>query len=450
MNRRELLAGTAAAAGLALVPRLALAQGAPAGAPVQITFWHAMAGPLGEELKRVCEAFNAAQKAAVVEPVFKGTYPETMTAAIAAFRAGKAPHLVQMYEVGTGSMLAAGAAVKQVWQLADETGVRLDPAIYMPAVRSYYSLPDGRMASMPFNSSTPIMWCNKDLFERAGLDPERPPETWEQVVTAAEALRSKGGAKVGMTTAWPTWVHLECFGAIHDVPFATRANGFEGLDAELVFNAPAMRSHITRLLEMAKAGTFTYAGRGAAGDSLFPAGETGISFNSSGLRAAVVRDARFRPAAAQLPYDPAVRATPNNSIIGGASLWTMTAPDRTPAEYKAVAAFLAFLAQPDTDASWHQRTGYVPVTLGGAGLSLAQGYYARNPGADIPIRQLNRGEVTVNSKGLRLGRLTEIRTIIEEEFETALQGKQDAATALDAAVARGNKVLREFERSVSR
>jgi len=445
MNRRELLLGTAASAGLALAPQLTQAQ----AAPVRIVFWNAMAGALGEELKRVCEAFNAAQSAALVEPVFKGTYPETMTAAIAAFRAGKAPHLVQMYEVGTGSMLAAGAAVKQVWQLEQDTGIRLDPAIYMPAVRGYYSLADGRMASMPFNSSTPIMWYNKKVFERAGLDPERPPETWEQVASAAEAIRSKGAAKVAVTTAWPSWVHLECFGAIHDVPFATRANGFEGLDAELVFNGPPIRSHISRLIDMAKAGTFTYAGRGAAGDSLFPAGDTGISFNSSGFRAAVVRDARFRFGTAMLPFDPAIKATPNNSIIGGASLWTMTAPDRTAAEYKAVASFLAFLARPDTDALWHQRTGYVPVTLGGAGLSLAQGYYARNPGADMPIRQLNRGEVTANSKGLRLGRLTEIRAIIEEEFETALQGKQDAATALDAAAARGNKVLREFEKSVS-
>ncbi|TCT04342.1 sn-glycerol-3-phosphate ABC transporter substrate-binding protein UgpB [Aquabacter spiritensis] len=447
MNRRHLLAGAAALTAAAALPAAFAAPARAQDRPV-VTFWHAMSGPLGEEVKKVCDAFNAAQSAVTVAPVFKGTYGETMTAAIAAFRAGQAPHLVQVFEVGTGSMLGAGPAVRQVWQLAQETGIAFDPAAYMPAVRSYYSLPDGSMAAMPFNSSTPVMWLNADLFERAGLDPAAPPATWQEVAAAADALKTKASAKVAMTTAWPTWVMMENFGALHDLPYATKANGFEGLDAELVFNAPPYVAQIQRLLDMAKAGTFTYGGRGAAGDQIFPVGETGLSFNSSAVRAAFSRDAKFRFAAALLPYDPSVRASPNNSIIGGASLWTMTAPRRTPAEYKAVADFLKFISQPDSDARWSKATGYVPVTLAGAGLSLAQGYYARTPGADIAIRQLNRGAVTENSKGLRLGRLPEIRTIIEEEFEAALQGRQGAQAALDSAVARGNKVLREFEKSM--
>ena len=104
--------------------------------------------------------------------------PETLTAAIAAWRADQAPHLVQIFEVGTGSMLAAGPATKQVWKLAEETGVTLDPAVYIPGVRGYYSLPDGRLASMPFNSSTSVMWYNKDAFKAAGMDPEKAPATW--------------------------------------------------------------------------------------------------------------------------------------------------------------------------------------------------------------------------------------------------------------------------------
>lgn len=444
MNRRELLAGAAAFTAASALPGLpARAQGR-----TPFIFWHAMSGPLGEEVKRVCDAFNASQAEAIVEPVYKGSYTEAMTAAIAAFRAGQAPHLLQVFEVGTGSMLGAGPAVKQIWQLSQETGLPIDPNAYMAAVRGYYSLADGRMASMPFNSSTPVMWINKDIFERAGLNPEQPPATWQEVVSAAKAIKAKGAAKVPVTTAWPTWVMMECYGAIHDQPYATKANGFEGLDAELVFNAPAYVKQIQRLLDMAKDGTFTYGGRGASGDQLFPAGETAISFNSSGSRSAIARDAKFRFGTALLPYDPEVRPTPNNSIIGGASLWVMTAPSRTPAEYKAVAAFLKFIAQPENDARWSQATGYVPVTLAGAGVSLAQGYYARTPGADIAIQQLNRGTVTVNSKGLRLGRLPEIRTIIEEEFEAALQGKQNAQAALDSAVTRGNKVLRDFEKSM--
>lgn len=444
MNRRTLLTGAAAlsaATALAGVPGIAQAR-------TSFIFWHAMSGPLGEEVKKVCDAFNASQGEFSVEPVYKGSYGETMTAAIAAFRAGQAPHLLQVFEVGTGSMLGAGPAVKQIWQLSQETGLSIDPATYMPAVRGYYSLPDGRMASMPFNSSTPVMWINKGVFEKAGLNPAEPPATWQDVVAAAKTIKEKGAAKIPVTTAWPTWVMMECYGAIHDVPYATKANGFEGLDAELVFNTPPYVKQIQRLLDMAKDGTFVYGGRGAAGDQLFPAGETAISFNSSAARAGIARDAKFSFATALLPYDPDVRATPNNSIIGGASLWVMTAPNRAPAEYKAVASFLKFISQPENDARWSQATGYVPVTLAGAGVSLAQGYYARNPGADIAIQQLNRGTVTVNSKGLRLGRLLEIRNIIEEEFEAALQGKQNAQAALDSAVIRGNKVLRDFEKSM--
>lgn len=445
MNRRELLTGAAAVATTAAVaPRLAFAQ----SDRVTVAFWHAMSGPLGEEVGRVCERFNASQGRFAVEPVFKGSYPETMTAAIAAFRAGQAPHIVQMFEVGTGSMLGAGAAVKQAWQLSLETGVALDPSIYMAAVRGYYSLADGRMASMPFNSSTPVMWLNRDILEKAGFDPDQPPATWQDVVAYADAVKSKGAAEIAVTTAWPTWVHLECYGAIHDLPYATKANGFEGLDAELAFNTAPYAKHVQRLIDMAKAGTFVYGGRGNTGEKAFPAGSTAISFTSSAGRAAIKRDAKFSFAAAMLPWDPEVRAEPNNSIIGGASLWTMTAPSRTADEYLAVASFFAFLAEPANDARWHQSTGYVPVTYGGAGLSVAQGYYEANPGTDIAIRQLNRGTVTENSKGLRLGRLVEIRTIIEEEFELALQGQQDAQTALDKAVERGNRVLREFQQSM--
>src|SRR4051794_31152150 len=169
MYRRTLLTGTAAlAAGATAFASPARAQGA---GRTRVTFWHAMNGALGDELNKLCAGFNKAQEETEIVPVFKGTYPETLTAAIAAWRAGQAPHLVQMFEVGTGSMLAAGPAVKQVWQLAQETGVNIDPEKYIGAVRGYYSLPDGRMASCPFNSSTAVLWVNADAMEKAGLDP---------------------------------------------------------------------------------------------------------------------------------------------------------------------------------------------------------------------------------------------------------------------------------------
>jgi sn-glycerol 3-phosphate transport system substrate-binding protein len=454
MKRRTLLSGAAA---LALVPAAAQA------AQTKIVFWHAMSGALGDEVTRLCTAFNASQTEVEVQPIFKGSYPDLLTAAIAAARAGQAPHLAQIFEVGTGTMLAAGPAVKQAWQLSQETGVAIDPANYVAAVRGYYSLADGRMASIPFNSSTTVMWYNKDAFATAGLDPAKPPATWQELVAQARVLKEKWAiptmakAKadgktvpdlVAMTTAWPTWIHVEQYSALHNLPFASKADGFEGLDAVLEFNSAKHVKHIQRLLDMAKEGTFRYGGRDNAASPVFPAGGAAIQFDSSGSRGDIAKGAQFAWAETYMPYDPEIIAQPNNAIIGGASLWCMTAPSRTAPEYAGVAKFVAFLATPENAAAWHQHTGYVPVTLAGYELSRQQGFYDKNVGADLPLKELTRGTVTDNSRGLRLGRLPEIRNIMQEELEKALQGQQSAQAAMDVSVTRGNVVLRAFEKSV--
>jgi sn-glycerol 3-phosphate transport system substrate-binding protein len=441
MQRRSLLAGSAA---LLAAPFIR----AKAAEKLKIVWWHAMTASLADEVNRLATLFNAQQDAIEVQPIYKGGYGDTLTATIAAVRAGQAPNLVQVFEVGTGTMLAAGKAVKQIWELAQETGVNLDPKAYIPAVRGYYSLADGRMASMPFNSSTAVTWYNKDAFRAAGLDPEKPPVTWQDVAQATEAIKAKKAAEVPMATSWPTWIQLEEYSALHNIPFASKDDGFAGLDAELKIDSPAHLKQVQRLLDMAKQGTFQYAGRDNAPDPLLVSGQAAIAFNSSGMRGTLAKSAKFDWGVTYLPYDPDLIATPLNSIIGGASLWVMTAPNRTPDEYKAAALFLQFLGKPENDAAWHQATGYVPVTQAGFELSQKQGFYEKNPGADIPVRQLARGEVTANSKGLRLGRLPEIRTIIQEELEKALQGGQTAAQAMEVSVTRGNKVLREFQKSV--
>jgi sn-glycerol 3-phosphate transport system substrate-binding protein len=443
MHRRTLLAASAAAAAAPLI-RPVRAQ----PARTKVVWWHAMTAALAQEVARLTDAFNASQSDVEVTQIYKGTYPDVLTATIAAYRAGQAPHIAQIFEVGTGTMLTAGKAVKQIWELAKETGVTIDPNSYIASVRGYYSLADGRMASMPFNSSTAVMWINRDAFRKAGLDPAKPPATWPEVVAAAQAIKAKSAAEIPMTTAWPTWIQLEQYSALHDLPFATQADGFNGLDAELTINSKPHVKHIARLLDMAKDGTFKYAGRDNAADPLLLSGQCGIHFDSSGMRGDLVKNAKYDWAAAFLPYDPEIIQAPLNSIIGGASLWPMTAPDRTPAEYKGVAQFLTFLGTPENAAAWHQHTGYVPVTLAGFELSKQQGFYTKNPGADLPVLQLTRGTVTNNSRGLRLGRLPEIRNIIQEELEKALQGGQTAQQAMDSAVTRGNKVLREFQKSV--
>jgi sn-glycerol 3-phosphate transport system substrate-binding protein len=441
IRRRTLLHATGAVA-------LGAAAPARAAEKIRITLWHAMAATPGDEINKLMAAFNASQDQVEVTGLFKGVYKDLMTSVAAAWRAGQAPHIAQVFEVGTQTMLSSGPVIKPVWQLAQNTGVKLDPNAYIPAVRGYYSLPDGKLMSMPFNSSTCIVWYNKDAFEKAGLDPEQFPATWPEVVTLARTLRDKGATQYPVISASVVWAHFEQFSAIHNLPYATEANGFKGLDAVLKIDSPAHVKNLQRLLDMGKEGIFHYTGRDGSGDGAFLSGQSGMTFSSSALRGDLVRGAKFRWAPAFLPYDPEVIHQPINSAIGGASFWVLTAPNRSTAEYLGVAEFMRFLAQPPQDFEWSRVTGYVPVTHAGYDLAKQQGWFTQNPGTELPVKQLTRGQVTDNSRGFHLGRMPEIRTIIEEECEKALGGQQAAKQALDNAVERGNKVLRDFQKSV--
>lgn len=415
---------------------------------VEVEFWYGLTQPLGGVLEDIVQDFNESQDRYTVTPVFRGSYPETMQAAIAASRAGNAPHIVQMFEVGTATMMAAGPAIKPVYQLFEETGVEFDPDIYIPAIRGYYSLPDGRMMSMPFNSSTAVMWVNNDALRDAGLDPETVSlDTWDEVREVAKQIVDSGAASCGFTTAWPTWTQFEQFSAIHDVPLATQANGMEGLDAELMINSELHVRHVQTLIDMQAEGSFTYGGRDSAADALFPSGECAILHGSSGLLARVLSEAEFDWAVHMLPYYDDVPGAPLNSIIGGASFWVMTAPGRTDEEYRAVAEFFNFISTVEIAERWHVQSGFLPIRFGVYEQLLEGGYYDENPGRDTPYLQLTRSEPTENSRGLRLGNMPEIRNIIQEEVELALQGQQTAQQALDRAVERGNSVLRAFERA---
>jgi len=427
---------------LTLVGGLAFGQ---ATKRVEIEFWHAFRGALGDTLNTVVTKFNQSQDKYQINAVYKGSYAETMAAAIAAFRAGEAPHIVQVFEVGTATMMAAGAAIYPVHQLSADTGVFIDAAQYLPAVKGYYSSTDGKMISMPFNSSTAVLWYNKDAFRAAGLDPDKPPRTWAEVRVAAKAIVGAKAAKIGLSVAWLTWTMFEQFGALHDIPFATKSNGFGGMDAVLMLNSFLYVRHVQTLLDMQKEGSFTYGGRDSAPDALFPAGEAAMLIASTGLLARVNREAQFEWGITYMPYYDDAISAPKNSIIGGASLWVMRRPSATQAQYAGVAEFFRFISQPEADAWWHINTGYVPLTYGGSGVARAQGYYDANPGSDIGVLQLSRPGGTENTLGLRLGYLPEIRVLIYEEVEKALQGQQTAQQALDSVVKRGNAILRDFE-----
>ena len=416
----------------------------PAQAVTDIVWWHAMSGELGRQLDKLAADFNASQPEYRIVPYYKGNYTETVTAAIFAFRSRSQPAIVQVNEITTATMMAAKGAIYPVFELMREEQEPFSPAAYLPAVTGYYADVAGNMLSFPFNASTPILYYNKNLFRSAGLDPETAPKTWPEVGAAAKKLRGSG-AVCGFTTSWPSWINVENFSAFHNLPMSTNANGFDGLDAVLKFNNPVMVRHIAQLTEWQADKTFDYSGRGTSAEPRFQNGQCGIFIGSSATRADIRAISKFEVGYGMLPYWPDVEGAPQNSIIGGATLWVLR--DRPRAEYKGVAKFFGYLSRPEVQAAWHQNTGYLPITRAAFDLTRAQGFYDRNPGTAISIEQMTLKPPTENSRGVRLGSFALIRGVIDEELEQAFAGKKSAQEALDSAVERGNRLLRQFERA---
>ena len=442
MQRRHILLGTSGLLAAPFVAPSVRAQGR-----TEIQFWYGLGGALGERVAEQVTRFNESQSRFRVNANFRGSYVEVMTGAIAAWRAGTPPHIAQVFEVGTATMMAAGPAIRPTHELLGEAGITLDPKRYLAGVRGYYSDTQGRMVSMPHNSSSAVLWINLDAFEKAGLSTTNLPKTWAEIRAAAQKIKATNAAEIPISTAWPTWVMFEQMSSIHDVGLATKANGFEGLDAQMNLGAPIFAKHTNMLLEMQREGSFVYGGRDGDGFASFPAGKAAMSFNSSAGRAQVQRDAKFRWASVALPYHGDVTQSPRNGVIGGASLWTLTARNRTAEEYRGVAEFYRFISEVEQDKWWHHVTGYVPLTLAAYEASRAEGFYTQNPGADAAIIQLSRAEPTPNSQGFRLGGFVEIRNIIQEELERGFQGQQNAETLLGNANRRADVVLRNFERA---
>ncbi|GAB4036078.1 MAG: sn-glycerol-3-phosphate ABC transporter substrate-binding protein UgpB [Rubrivivax sp.] len=415
----------------------------PASAQVEIQWWHSMSGQLGEWVNGLAKDFNARQTAYKVTPVFKGTYPESFAAAIAAFRAGNAPHVLQVFEVGTASMMASKGAIVPVSEVMKRAGVAFDPSVYVPAVSGYYTAPNGQMLSLPFNSSTTVFHYNKDAFKAAGLNPDQPPKTWPEVALAAAKLKASGH-KCPFTTSWQSWTQLESFSAWHNVEFATQRNGFNGLNTRLAINTPLHVRHIENLANMAQQGLFVYKGRNNSADATFVSGECAMTTGSSALYGAVKRNAKFQGGIGTLPYYPDVPGAPQNTVIGGASLWVMAG--KKAEEYKGVAEFFKYLSDPQVQAKSHQETGYLPITTAAFKITEDSGFYKQNPGTDVSVTQMIR-KTTDKSRGIRLGNFVQIRTIIDEELEQVWAGKKSAKEGLDAIKKRGDVELEKFEKA---
>jgi len=447
--------------GLFVALALVLASGsAHAQGKTEIHWWHAMTGQLGEALVTLAKQFNESQGEYEIKPLNKGTYPEALTAAIAAYRQKNPPHIVQVFEVGTQTMMLSGA-VYPVWELMRDNEIKVDWNDFIKPVVGYYTK-DGKLYSMPFNSSTPIFYYNKDDFKKAGLDPEKPPKTWQDVEAYSKKLIAAGAAKCGFSTGWPSWTMVENMHATHDQPFATKNNGFGAVDGvELLINREFGQKHIGAMAAWQKNNIYSYGGRAGTADPKFVNGDCAMYIQSSALIGGFTRGVKFDWGTGELPHwgAPYKKAT---SIIGGATLWVLKGKPQK--EYRGVAKFLEFLAKPEQQMWWHVNTGYLAIS-NTAVKNLEQGYhFVRNPKQYTAFAQLTglpamapraladkkaapakpERVATANSQGLRLGNFVQIRDAIEGEMENIFAGKKPAKQGLDDAVAKSNALLKEF------
>jgi len=407
---------------------------------ILVTMWHGLSL---SSLTSIISNFNASQDAIFVRDAFKGSYSETMQAGIAAVRAGNSPNILQVYEVGTGTMSYADDIIYPASEFMKTFyDGEFDKNDYIDTVVSYYSDGD-TLLSMPFNSSTPIVYYSKTAFRDAGLDPEVFPATWEEFDAVAEKLLVAGYEP--MTTTYTSWTLFETFSARHNIPFASYNNGLENVLDTRIEITDAHKKFFAIMKEFYDKGYYTYYDREyIKSDVAFNSGKVAITLSSSASLESVLQNKAIDAEAAFMPYLASEVETPYNTLLGGASFWIFKGHSEE--NNKATAEFLSYLLSTDVQKKLHKETGYLPINKKAYEELKEEGYYNELPGAEIGILQMlsNTGEYT---KGLRLGNFVQIREIFAEEFEKYLFDEQD----LDAFVAnyteRANKQLEDFSAS---
>ncbi len=417
---------------------------------VEIRVWHALSGAQGQLAERVTAGFNESQRDYRVVLVYKGNYRETLTAGLAAAksaRSAESPHLLQVNEEGTADVLGARNAFKPLFALAAETRINIEPDKISAPAASVYADKTGRLLAFPLNSSTPVLYLNRDTFIKSGMDPDKPPKTWYEMQPVLIALQN-AGADCPYTTSRQSWVHIENTNAWHNNPIASEDNGLGGTRAELRVNGHLMIRHISLLGAWVRSQLFRISGRADEGDTRFASGECAMLTSSSTARAEITKKAQFRVGVAQLPYYDDFNNAPYNTLSGGAALWAVG--NTNARESMGMARFLAYLATPAVAADWQQSAGYLPVTQNAYATLQRSGYYKTNPEMDVAATQLRGYRSGAFTKGVRLGDYDKIRAILDDELEEVWKGAKAPKSALDEAVQRGNLVLRAFERAQPR
>ncbi len=408
----------------------------------EIVMWHAFEGFLYEKFNELVEDFNHQSSSCQIKLVYQGNYRETFDNGVEAFELGKPPHILQVYEVATQTMMMKPEMFRSAEELMRAFYKKFDPAIYIDAVREFYATSEGEMYSLPWNASTGILFYNKEAFVKAGLDPGSPPKTWEQMEKMGKKLVEAGFT--GFTTAWPAAYHLEFFCAWHNIPFATQENGFKGLNSRLIFNSPYPVRHLNKLAEWAKEGIFSYQGRFTKEpEELFASGRCAILLQGANRLPVLERLTKKPIGVGFFPYCKEIPGAPYNLNIGGSSFWALKGFDEE--SYRGIAQFFAYLSLPEVQAWWHQQTGYLPITESAYYLTKKKGFYEKHPAAEIAVCTVMQSP-TPFTKGIRLGDYPVIRDKIIDYLEKAIHGEMSGQEALDGAVREGNQILADFQK----
>jgi sn-glycerol 3-phosphate transport system substrate-binding protein len=431
--RQWLLIGLVWTLGACLAPQSVLAAG-----KVEITWWHAMSGNNGKVVDGIVKDFNAAHPGIELKALYTGNYPETMTKYITAYRAKTAPNLVQAYEVGTQQMLSSGAIVP-VYQIPGMVGEKWDWAQYVIPITHYYSTA-GNLWSMPFNSSTAMLYYNKDLFAKAGLDPNKPPTTWEELEADGKKLLQTGAVKHVLSFGWPGWVLEQSF-ATHNQLFANHENGRSGLATKVLFNGAFGNMVLNTWTRLAKEGIFIYGGPEYSANSAFESGQIAMLIQSTSSLKGIEKGSQFKVGTTFLPrFEGYPRG---NSVIGGASLWVTKGQSKE--QLRAVWAFLKYLAGTNIAVDWHKGTGYFPAVNSAVQALLAEGWFTQDQNYLTAFLQVLSGRRdTAAATGVRMGPFVQIRELERTAIEKSVSGQLSPKAALDEAARKADQLLADF------
>ncbi len=419
---------------------------------VEITFWHAFGGARTAIIERMVEDFNYTHPGIHVSVEFKGSYRDTLNAAILAAQQGNPPHVVQIFEVGTQLAIDSGIFVP-IQDLVTED--ELMPEDFIEGVADYYKI-GGKFYSVPWNSSNPVLYYNKDIFEKAGLDPNKPPRTFADLLAYSERIISSGAAKIALSAALHSW-YFEQWMAAMDELLVNNNNGRTGRATESFLDSLAAKTIVDWWGKMARKGYWAYTGKledwdGAEG--LFVSGQAAMLLESTSEVAylrKVFGEKGIGLGVAPFPYpakyiDGTPTKAPVGFVVGGASLWITK--DHPPEELQAAAEFVLWMSNVENTIRWHKLTGYFPVRKKAVEVLEFEHWFDKYPEYAVAFEQLLSSKSTYATRGALTGAFLEIRTIIEQAIEKVIAGRATVDQALAEAKRKADAAIKRYNASV--